>query len=327
MILSLETSCDEVSAALVDSDFLVKKNIIFSSAAKANETGGVVPELAAREAANMIEEVLEVTLSGMDWNDIKAVAVTTEPGLMGSLLTGIESAKTISWIQKKPLLSVHHIFGHICANLLCSQKNLYRGLPKFPALVLTVSGGHNDIYCWKSPLEYKRIGHTLDDAAGECFDKCARMLGLGYPGGPHLSKCAVNGSAERFSFPRPLKHSGDFNFSFSGLKTALLYKLQDLGGEENIDDQTRADLAAGIESAIVEVLLHKLMKAQEKYSAKELHITGGVSANRLLRKHFEEQSIEKNLAYRIPEKMEYCTDNGAMIGAAAQLIGQYGDLD
>jgi len=179
MILSIETSCDEVSASIVDRDYNVHKHVIFSSSDLANKTGGVVPELAAREAANMMQDVLMKTTKYLDWNSIKAIAVTNGPGLVGSLMTGIEAAKTLATLFKKPLIPVSHIFGHICSNFLDREKKM-----TFPALVLTVSGGHNDIYFWESTMVYEKIGTTLDDAAGECFDKCARMLGLGYPGGP-----------------------------------------------------------------------------------------------------------------------------------------------
>jgi len=325
MILAIETSCDEVSASIVDENFIVKKHIIFSSSDLASKTGGVVPELAAREAANMMQKVLQKITENLDWNEIKAIAVTNGPGLVGSLMTGIEAAKTLAILFKKPLIPVFHIFGHMCANFL-EQKNKIN----FPALVLTVSGGHNDIYLWESELKYKKIGTTLDDAAGECFDKCARMLGLGYPGGPLLSKKAEQGKKqENITLPRPLKHAKNeniLNFSFSGLKTALLYKIQKIKSEENISDsehlpeQTIADLCLEVETAICETLIHKLFLAQKKYSLKTVMLSGGVSANKPLRKQFLEHAKQKNCTAFIPVKFEYCTDNAAMIGAAAQII-------
>lgn len=318
MICAIETSCDEVSVSLVDENFMVIKNIIYSSSAKANETGGVVPEIAAREAAQMMTNVLKEATENINLDDITAIAVTNGPGLVGSLLTGIESAKALALIYNKPLIPVFHIFGHMCANLLDRSENFI-----FPCIVLTVSGGHNDIYIWESELEYTRVGKTIDDAAGECFDKCARMLGLGYPGGPLLSKKAEKGDGKRFNFPRPLQHAKNeniYNFSFSGLKTALLYKIKDLGGIENCDEQTIADLAASIETAICESLLHKLFLVQKRYEISHVALTGGVSANTPLRKQFIKISKEKKLEYSIPEKIIYSTDNAAMIGAAAQVL-------
>jgi len=194
----------------------------------------------------------------------------------------------------------------------------------FPALVLTVSGGHNDIYFWESPMIYKKIGTTLDDAAGECFDKCARMLGLGYPGGPLLSKIAEKGvKRDDIILPRPLKHAKDeniFNFSFSGLKTALLYKIENFKKEGPLSSQTISDLAYEVENSICETLLHKLFLAQKKYRTETVMLCGGVSANNPLRKQFLEKAHTVGCDAFIPVKSEYCTDNAAMIGAAAQLI-------
>ncbi|HID91886.1 TPA: tRNA (adenosine(37)-N6)-threonylcarbamoyltransferase complex transferase subunit TsaD [Candidatus Gracilibacteria bacterium] len=332
MILAIETSCDEVSASLVDQNFCVQKHIIFSSSNLANKTGGVVPELAAREAANMMQSVIKKITKNIEWNHIKAIAVTNGPGLVGSLMTGIETAKTLAILFNKPLIPVFHIFGHMCANFL-EQKNKIT----FPALVLTVSGGHNDIYVWENALEYKRIGTTLDDAAGECFDKCARMLGLGYPGGPLLSKKAESGKKrDDIILPRPLKHTKNenlFNFSFSGLKTALLYKIQKIkiinknnsennseNKSDNLDEQTIADLCLEVETAICETLLHKLFLAQKIYKINTLMLSGGVSANKPLRAQFLHKATAIKCNAFIPVKFEYCTDNAAMIGAAAQII-------
>lgn len=315
MILAIETSCDEVSASIVESNFTVKKHIIFSSSDLANKTGGVVPELAAREAANMMQKVLQKITENIDWSEIKAIAVTNGPGLVGSLMTGIEAAKTLAILFKKPLIPVFHIFGHMCANFLEQPNKI-----NFPALVLTVSGGHNDIYLWESALRYKKIGTTLDDAAGECFDKCARMLGLSYPGGPNLSKLAETGDDKKFSFPLPMIHKKNHDFSFSGLKTSLLYTLRDLGGLENISQQERADLAAGIQTAICETLLKKFFRAAKKYNVQEVHLTGGVSANTQLRKNFVQEAQRQQYIAKIPKKIIYSTDNAAMIAAAGLMI-------
>ncbi len=325
MILAIETSCDEVSASLVNENFEVEKHIIFSSSDLANKTGGVVPELAAREAANMMQSVLKKITENIDWDSVKAIAVTNGPGLVGSLMTGIEAAKTLAILFNKPLIPVFHIFGHMCANFLEQKEKII-----FPALVLTVSGGHNDIYLWNSETEYLKIGTTLDDAAGECFDKCARMLGLGYPGGPLLSHCAEHGEKrDDIILPRPLKHAKNenmFNFSFSGLKTALLYKIENLKqnslntNNNKLTKQTISDLALEVETAICETLLHKLFLAQKKYNISTVMISGGVSANKPLRKQFLEQAKQRKCNAFIPVKFEYCTDNAAMIGSAAHIL-------
>ncbi len=325
MILAIETSCDEVSASLVTKDFHVKKHIIFSSSELANKTGGVVPELAARESANMMQSVLQKITQSLDWDSVKAIAVTNGPGLVGSLMTGIETAKTLAILFNKPLIPVYHIFGHMCANFIDQKEEI-----SFPALVLTVSGGHNDIYLWNSAVDYKKIGTTLDDAAGECFDKCARMLGLGYPGGPLLSKIAEKGDTNHsFTLPRPLLHAKNenmLNFSFSGLKTALLYTIQKIKNTNTeLDQHTIANLAKEVENAICETLLHKLFLAQKKYNIRTLMLSGGVSANKPLRSQFLEKAKKQKCNAFIPTKIEYCTDNAAMIGAAAHLIWNASD--
>ena len=332
MILGIETSCDEIAAAIVDRKFQVQKNIIFSSCELAKETGGVVPEIAARDAAEKITQVLKEATEDVDWSRISAIAVTNGPGLSGPLMTGIEAAKTLAFLKNKPLIPVFHIFGHMSANFL------KRGKKKilFPNIVLTVSGGHNDLYLWKSPLEYEKLGGTIDDAAGECFDKCARMLGLPYPGGPHLSQCAETGKTKKYTFPLPLctknyntsENKNRFNFSFSGLKTSLFYTIRDIETSENKQkekhlEQEKNDLAAGVQNAIVETLLKKLFWAVDEYQVKQVHLTGGVSANTLLKKKFLEKCQQKNISGIFPEKIIYSTDNAAMIGAAGQLIFQH----
>lgn len=323
MILGIETSCDEIAAALVDENFQVHKNIIFSSCELAKKTGGVVPEIAARDAAEKITQVLKEATQDLNWSEISAIAVTNGPGLTGPLMTGIEAAKTLAYLKKKPLIPVFHIFGHMSANFL-DRKKSENSEVKFPNIVLTVSGGHNDLYLWKSPLEYEKLGGTIDDAAGECFDKCARMLGLPYPGGPNLSKCAEEGDVKKYDFPRPLctknYNSSDnknrFNFSFSGLKTSLFYTLRDI---ENIETE-KFDLAASVQNAIVDTLLKKLFWAVDEYNVEQVHLTGGVSANTLLKQKFLEKCTQHTILGLFPEKIIYSTDNAAMIAAAGQLI-------
>lgn len=331
MILGIETSCDEIAAAVVDKNFGVQRNIIFSSSDLATPTGGVVPEIAARDAAEKITQVIENATKNIEWKKISAIAVTKGPGLVGPLMVGIEAAKTLAFLHNKPLLPVFHIFGHMSANFLERKPSKI----VFPNIVLTVSGGHNDIYLWKSPLEYEKIGHTIDDAAGECFDKCARMLGLPYPGGPSLSQCAQNGNGKAYRFTKPLTQKNHrnsdtpFHFSFSGLKTALYYTIRDekkrlgLSENEEFESTTKANLSASIQSAIVDTLLTKLFWAAEKYTVAQLHITGGVSANTLLKQRFEHEIKKRNISGLFPIKNIYSTDNAAMIAAAGQLIWKY----
>ena len=326
MILGIETSCDEIAAALVDKNFSVHENIIFSSCDLAKATGGVVPEIAARDASEKITTVLKEATKNLDWEKISAIAVTKGPGLSGPLMTGIEAAKTLAFLKNKPLIPVFHIFGHMSANFL--ERNTKEIC--FPNIVLTVSGGHNDLYLWKSPTEYEKLGGTIDDAAGECFDKCARMLGLPYPGGPNLSRFAEKGDPQKYEFPRPLctknyntpENKNQFNFSFSGLKTALFYKLRE-EEKHHRGEQEFPHLAAGVQNAIVDTLLKKLLWAVQKYGVEQVHLTGGVSANTLLKEKFTHFCQKQNISGKFPEKIIYSTDNAAMIAAAGQLILQH----
>lgn len=318
-ILAIESSCDETAAAVVEDGWKVHANVIASSLELHKKTGGVVPEVAARDSALKIAPVIEKTLvdAALSWEDIDALAVTNGPGLLGSLLVGIEAAKTLSLLYKKPLIPVFHIAGHLFSNCLERPE-----LPDFPVISLTVAGGHNDLYLWKEKYSLQKLGTTLDDAAGEAFDKGARMLGLSYPGGPALSKLAESGNRNAFRFPRPLHSSTEYAFSFSGLKTALRYELENQGGLQNIAEQRKADLAASYQEAIVESLITKLFRAADEHAAREVHLAGGVSANTRLRECFLAETQKRNLKTRIPAKMIYCTDNAAMIGSAAYAMWQ-----
>lgn len=316
-ILALETSCDETAVAIVKDGWEVLINTIETSVEEHKKTGGIVPEVAARDAFKKILPAIHQTIKEvkMSWEDIDAIAVTSGPGLMGSLLVGIETAKTLAALYGKPLIPIHHIMGHICANRLERPD-----APNFPILVLTVSGGHNDLVLWKDVFSFERIGWTIDDAAGEAFDKGARILGLPFPGGPEISKWAKKGNAQAFDFPRPMRQSPDLNFSFSGLKTALLYAVQKKGSFRHPEDwkrdkQLRSDFCASYQEAICDSLLGKLKKAAKKYSPQEIHLSGGVSANQHLREKVRQ--IFPQTPLRIPEKIEYCTDNAAMIAGAA----------
>jgi len=316
-ILALETSCDETAVAIVKDGWEVVTNTIETSVDEHKKTGGIVPEVAARDAFNKILPAVHKTLktANVSWEKIDALAVTNGPGLMGSLLVGIETAKTLAALYDKPLIPIHHIMGHICANRL-ERPNP----PQFPALVLTVSGGHNDLVLWKDTFSFERIGWTIDDAAGEAFDKGARILGLPFPGGPEISRWAKKGNAKAFDFPRPMKQSPNYDFSFSGLKTALLYAVQKKESFQNPKnweehEQLRSDFCASYQEAICDSLIGKLKKAAKKYAPQEIHLSGGVSANARLREKVALAFPEKTI--RIPKKIEYCTDNAAMIAGAA----------
>ncbi|QQS59924.1 tRNA (adenosine(37)-N6)-threonylcarbamoyltransferase complex transferase subunit TsaD [Candidatus Peregrinibacteria bacterium] len=316
-ILGIETSCDETSIAVVDNGTEVLSNVINSSVPLHQATGGVVPEVAARDAAKKIIPVLKQALAEakIEMTSVDAIAVTAGPGLAGSLLVGIQVAKTLAFLHKKPLIPVNHITGHICSGRLLRSEE-----PDFPAMVLTVSGGHNDLVLWKGEYEFEILGRTLDDAAGEAFDKGARLLGLGFPGGPEIARVAESGIANAYHFPRPMIGSGNDNFSFSGLKTALLYTIQDLvkKGEDPKGEGIVADLSASYQEAICDTLARKLFDVFDRFEdVEEVYVTGGVSANRRLREILFLGSHKRKIGFHFPEKLEFCTDNGAMIAGAA----------
>ncbi len=317
-ILAIESSCDETAAAVVEDGVKVYSNVIASQIAIHQATGGVMPEVAAREHIKVIMPTIELAISqaGVSWNEIDAIAVTKEPGLIGSLIVGRITAAAVAFAKDKPLIEVNHIHGHMYAGWLESET-----LPEFPILILTVSGGHNELVLMRGHGEFEILGETIDDAAGEAFDKIARLLKLGYPGGPIIEKTAVLGNSKAVKFPRALK--GDYDFSFSGLKTSVLYHLQ--ANEAKLDNPSFvADVAASFQSAVIDSLVEKLMKGVVEFSPKEIHLSGGVSANKALRGEIESQLKKlKNVAhFRVPKKMSYCTDNAAMIGAAAYFLGK-----
>ena len=330
-ILGIETSCDETAAAVVENGTRVLSNVIFSQIPLHRKTGGVVPEVAAREHVVKIIPVLEEALkqAGATPDEIDAIAVTQGPGLLSSLVIGVTAASTLATVLKKPLIPVNHIAGHIYANWLDEKAE---DPVRFPLVVLTVSGGHNELVLMKSHANYKLLGETLDDAAGEAFDKVARLLGLGYPGGPQVARAAEAGNPRRFKFPQAQIGKDSFDFSFSGLKTAVLtlaereHKREGLLSEEFIND-----CSASFQEAVCGVLTDKLLRAAAKNKVREVHLAGGVSANKRLR----EMAAEKIAARRYydhkgkPVKLSlqprlrhaanfsYCTDNAAMIAAAA----------
>jgi N6-L-threonylcarbamoyladenine synthase len=312
-ILAIESSCDE-TAASVCRDGHILSNII-SSQKVHEQYGGVVPELASRAHLESIIPVTEVALKKADvsLNDIDAFAFTQSPGLIGSLLVGAEFTKSLALAFDKPLIAVHHMQAHVLANLIQTVDNK-NAIPQFPFLCLTVSGGHTQIVVCESPLSQRVIGQTLDDAAGEAFDKSAKILDLPYPGGPLIDKYAKQGNA-LYKFPEP-KIEG-LNFSFSGLKTAFLYFIRDEKTKnKNFVEENIANICASIQARIVSILLNKLKKASLHTGIKEVCIAGGVSANSGLRNAFSAMGKEEGWNTYIPA-FEYCTDNAAMIAITA----------
>jgi len=283
-ILAIETSCDETSAAIVNAEngaITVKSNVVSSQIDLHKKWGGVVPNLAAREHTKNLPHVLHEALenAAATPNDIDLIAVTHGPGLIPALLVGTNAAKTLSYVWNKPLVGIHHIEGHVYANLIDEKEELH-----FPALVLVVSGGHTQLVLMKEDCDYDIIGETQDDAVGEAFDKAARILGLGYPGGPEISKQSekADGSGPVIELPRPMLHSGDFHFSFSGLKTAVLYavreyqKQNNLTKEDFLPQELVANMSKEFQDAAVEVLVAKTLKAAKKHNAKTILLAGGV---------------------------------------------------
>lgn len=325
-ILAIESSCDETAAA-VCRDGIILSNIISSQ--KVHEKyGGVVPELASRAHLQSIVPVVDEAMkaSGIDLKDIDAFGFTQSPGLIGALLVGTQFAKSLSLALNKPLIAVHHMQAHVLANLIKSE-NGEKSIPSFPFLCLTVSGGHTQIVRCDSPSKMSVLGQTLDDAAGEAFDKSAKLLGLPYPGGPLIDKFAKDGNPKKYTFPEP-KIEG-LNFSFSGLKTAILYFIQnETLKNEHFVQENLADICASIQSRIVSILLNKLKKAAIETGINEVCIAGGVSANRGLRDAFKSLGKREGWIIHIPS-FEYCTDNAGMIAITAYykyLAGDFADL-
>ncbi|MBI5412013.1 tRNA (adenosine(37)-N6)-threonylcarbamoyltransferase complex transferase subunit TsaD [Candidatus Peregrinibacteria bacterium] len=323
-ILGIETSCDETAVAVAEDGVHVLGNAIASSAEMHGLIGGVVPEVAAREQLKAILPVIDLAMAQAktDWNAIDAIAVTNGPGLISSLLVGVNVAATLAYIHKKPLIPIHHIAGHIYANFLDGAAPV-----SFPFLVLTVSGGHNELILVRDHFDFQKIGETIDDAAGEAFDKVARLLGLGYPGGPPISKWAEKGNPKAFDFPRShLDPNHRFDFSFSGLKTAVMRAI--VGARHALPlpngamtDAVKADLAASFQQAVVDILSDKLADAAREYDVSIVHLAGGVSANRLLRQEVRKK-LPPDVALCSPQNLKYCTDNGAMIAGAGYFFSQ-----
>lgn len=309
IVLGIETSCDETSAAVVENGRRVRSNVIASQIELHRATGGVVPEVAAREHVLKIIPVIEQSLveAEMTFDQIDAIAVTQRPGLIASLLVGTSAASTLARVGNKILIPVNHIEGHIYANWLDREEEM-----AFPIVILTVSGGHNELVLMRDHCTFEELGSTRDDAAGEAFDKVARLLDLPYPGGPEISRLALEGDPKGYPLPRALR--GDsYDFSFSGLKSAVARLVQAEG-----PTLRRADLAASFQEAVVDILSEKLIHAAIDHGARSVHLAGGVSANTRLR-----EIVQERLAVSLPgiplfspAQFVYCTDNAAMIAAA-----------
>lgn len=309
LILAIESSCDETAASVVKNGREVLSNVISSQIALHTLYGGVVPEIASRKHIEKIKQVVEQALAeaNVTWDDITAIAVTYGPGLVGALLVGVSFAKSLAWALHKPLIGVHHIEGHISANYI-ENKEL-----EPPFMCLVVSGGHSHLVKVADYGEYEILGRTRDDAAGEAFDKVARAIGLGYPGGPKVDKISYEGNPAAMDFPRAKVVGNEYDFSFSGLKSAVLNYLNicEMKGEEIVV----ADVAASFQQAVVDVLVGHSMQALEEYGFKKFAIAGGVASNSHLRKAMEEACAERGVSFYRPSPI-YCTDNAAMIGVA-----------
>lgn len=310
VILGIETSCDETSAAIVINGKELRSHIISSQIETHQKYGGVVPEIASREHCLHIENVVQQALTdaGMEFSDLSAIAVTYGPGLVGSLLVGVAAAKAMAYAAEIPLLGINHLEGHIFANFL-EHPDL-----EFPILALLVSGGHTNFILFKGYSDYEVLGRTRDDAAGEAFDKVARSLGLGYPGGPHIQKAASSGNPKAFVLPRSMLEPGSLDFSFSGLKSAVLNTLNTAKMKDEVLNIN--DLAASFQAAVIDVLIIKTMMALDRLpGVKTLALAGGVAANSDLRDSLAEKLKERGIRFVYPS-IQLCTDNGAMIAIA-----------
>ncbi len=329
LILGIESSCDETGVALVETTGQAVPRLLahalHSQIAMHQDYGGVVPELASRDHIRRVLPLSTTVLqeAGRDLAQVDVVAFTRGPGLAGALLVGAGVASAMAAAMGKPLLGVHHLEGHLLSPFLSADP------PEFPFVALLVSGGHTQLMRVDGVGRYTLLGETIDDAAGEAFDKSAKLMGLGYPGGPSLSRMAQQGNAHAFKLPRPLLHSGDLDFSFAGLKTAVLVQAKKLvGGEVSatalpdafaaLPLQLRADLAASTEAAIVEVLVKKSMAAMQHSGLRRLVVAGGVGANRRLREQLNAACAARGIRVHYPE-LDLCTDNGAMIALAAAM--------
>jgi len=353
-ILGIETSCDETAAAVLEEKngrVTILSNVIASSASLQSKYGGIIPEQAAREQIKSIVPVIKeslrlASLAQGSSIELDAIAVTQGPGLIGSLLVGVETAKVLATIFEKPLIPVNHLMGHFYANWISSSSPQGRTInysstdpakpengevPSFPCIGLLVSGGHTDLVLFTDHHKYKYLGGTRDDAAGECFDKCARLLGLPYPGGPEISRLSKGANPAAFNLPRPMLGSKDFDFSFSGLKTAVhnvilnevknpsrMRDSNELRDPSALPQDDKANLASSIEAAIIDCLVEKTVRAVQEYKVEQIIVAGGVAANQNLVERLKSEIRNFKLEIKLAVPPPYlCTDNGAMVAAAA----------
>jgi N6-L-threonylcarbamoyladenine synthase len=318
IILGIETSCDETAAAVVEKGRKILAQVVASSVEIHKKFGGIIPEIAAREQLKCLIPVIKTALqeSKLKMENIDAIAVTVGPGLIGSLLVGVETAKTLAYAWQKPIIPINHLQAHLYANWLTPETTE----PELPAIGLVVSGGHTDLVLMKKHGQIKWLGGTRDDAAGECLDKCARLLDLGYPGGPALAAEAAKWKIEnekwRIKLPRPMINENNFDFSFSGLKTAVLNKVKEQEAKKEKKDKVA--LAFEIQEAITDVLVKKTLRAVEKYKVKSILLAGGVAANQKLREKIQSES--KKLTFKVnfsPPPSYFCTDNAAIVASCA----------
>ena len=317
-VLGIETSCDETGVAIYATDRGLLAHALHSQVSMHSLYGGVVPELASRDHIRRVLPLLRQTLAqaNLALADIDAIAYTQGPGLAGALLVGAATAEALAFALGRPVVPVHHLEGHLLSPLLSARP------PSFPFVALLVSGGHTQLMRVDGVGQYALLGETLDDAAGEAFDKSAKLLGLGYPGGPLVARLAENGRRGAFKLPRPMLGSGDLDFSFSGLKTAVLTLVRN-HAEQADDEQFRADVCLAVQEAIVDVLVGKSVRAVEASGLGRLVIAGGVGANRELRRQLDAEAAAGGFDVFYPE-LEFCTDNGAMIALAGALRMQAG---
>lgn len=314
-LLGIETSCDDTAAAVVVDGYTVESNVLASQDDFHREYGGIVPEIASRKHAETINAVIDLALrkSSRNFADLDGIAVTCGPGLPGSLVVGVAAAQAIAFSCALPAYAVNHLHGHLFANYLESPQRRAHRAPSTPFLCLVVSGGHTDLILVETPSRHRVIGRTLDDAAGEAYDKVARLLGLGFPGGPVLDELAQFGNPRAFDFPRGLARDGSYNFSFSGLKTAVRYHLDAHPADRT---QRLADIAASFQEAVVDSLCLKTLRAARDLGQSTIALAGGVAANSALRSELQRRAQAEGMAVLMPP-LEYCTDNAAMIAAAA----------
>lgn len=337
-ILGIETSCDETAAAIVVDGTDVRSNIVASQIDLHQKYGGVVPEIASRAHIERLDAVIEEALSvaGCSLQEFDAIAVTNRPGLVGALLVGVTAAKTLSWATGKPLVAVDHIEAHAYSAAMGPP-----GMPDlpgddrtpWPAVALIVSGGHTSLFRVDAPLSITRLGATTDDAAGEAFDKVAAILGLSYPGGPVIERVGKSGDSKKIDFPRTMLGPDSLDFSFSGIKTAVLYHVhghgKTTGGLEKLSQQDIADIAASFQQAVIDVLVRKTMLAVARAKVSRVVLGGGVAANGTLRRAMQKACLDRKLSFQAAE-IQYCTDNAAMIAGLGYHLhnaDQFAELD